>query len=122
MRTVNNYIESIGRYVEYRVGQHAQENMELIATSRPEDLWFHIREKPSCHVVATLPPLPPHKQTYDKKELKKIAVQGAVICKQFSKYKSEHHVSVIYTPISNVVVVTEKVGSVLVDKFYTIVL
>ena len=118
MRTVNNYIESIGRYVEYRVGQHAQENMELIAASRPEDLWFHIREKPSCHVVATLPP---HHPTYDKKQLKKIAVQGAVVCKQFSKYKSEHHVSVIYTPISNVVA-TATVGSVLVDKYYTIVL
>lgn len=118
MRTITQYIASIGEYVEYRVGQHAQENMELIAMSRPEDLWFHIRDRPSCHVVATLPP---HHPTYDKKQLRKIAVQGAVVCKQCSKYKSEHHVSVIYTPIVNVAM-TATVGSVLVDKYHTIVL
>ena len=115
MRTITIYIESLGQYVEYRVGQHARENMELIAMSRSEDLWFHIRDRPSCHVVATLPP-------HDtKKQLRKIAVQGAVICKQCSKYKSEHHVSVMYTPIANVEM-TETVGSVVVDKYQTIVL
>ena len=116
MRKVTQYIESMGQYVEYRVGQHAQENMELIAASQPEDLWFHIREKPSCHVVATMP-----KQTYDKKQLRKIAVQGAVVCKQFSKYKSDHNVAVMYTPIAHVAM-TETVGSVVVDKYQTIVL
>ena len=116
MRNITHYIESIGQNVEFRVGQHAQENMDLIAMSQPEDLWFHIRDRPSCHVVATLP-----KQTYDKKQLRKIAVQGAVVCKQFSKYKSEHRVSVIYTPIVNVGMTTT-VGSVLVDKYHTIIL
>ena len=91
--------------------------MELIAASQPDDVWFHIRDRPSCHVVATMP----SDKKIDKKQLRKIAVQGAVVCKQFSKYKSDHNVAVMYAPIAHVAM-TETVGSVVVDKYQTIVL
>jgi predicted ribosome quality control (RQC) complex YloA/Tae2 family protein len=144
MRKVSHYIESIGNYIEYRVGQCAHENIELIESSRPEDVWFHIRDTPSCHVVATLPPrrlkdgrlrskqtgrpleMIPERSVgidtkYNKKQLKKIAIHGAVVCKQYSKSKSDRNVSVMYTQIANVVVTTP-IGSVLVDKYYTVIL
>jgi predicted ribosome quality control (RQC) complex YloA/Tae2 family protein len=117
MRKVTKYIDAINEYIEYRVGQNAKENFDLIDDSEADDIWFHISQLPSCHVVASIPP---HKQ-YDKNIIKKIAIQGAVICKQFSKYKSEKVVHVMYTPIHHVIK-TPTVGAVSVEEYKTIII
>lgn len=117
MRKVTKYIEAIREYVEFRVGQNAKENFDLIDDSEADDIWFHISQLPSCHVVASIPV----DKNYDKHILKKIAVQGAVICKQFSKYKSEKVVHVLYTPIHHVIK-TPTVGAVSVKEYKTIVI
>jgi len=117
MRKITNYIDAIKGYIEFRVGQNAKENFDLIDDSEADDIWFHISQASSCHVVARIPT----DKNYDKKVLKKIAVQGAVICKQYSKYKSEEGVHVIYTKIQNVVK-TPTVGAVSVEEYKTIVI
>lgn len=111
------YIDTIKEYIEYRVGQNAKENFDLIDDSEADDIWFHISQVSSCHVVASIPT---HKK-YDKRILKKIAVQGAVLCKQYSKYKAEKVVHVIYTKIHNVIK-TPTVGAVSVEEYKTIVI
>ena len=98
MRTIVKYIDSIRENIEFRVGQHAQDNFDLLDDSSPTDLWFHIRDQASCHVVAAIS----QRVIYDKKQLRHIATQGAVICKQHSKYKSESNVHVMYTQIQHV--------------------
>lgn len=121
MRKITKYIDTIKGNIEFRVGQHAQENFDLIDDSGPDDLWFHISQESSCHVVATIPHKDGVGMNYDKKTLKKIAIQGAVICKQCSRYKSEKNVSVIYTQIKHV----EKkghIGSVCVDEYKVLVI
>jgi len=139
MRKVTKYIDAIKEYIEYRVGQNAKENFDLIDDSEADDIWFHISQLPnssgdrrspselvvrrlsaplpSCHVVASIPV----DKNYDKNILKKIAVQGAVICKQFSKYKSEKVVHVMYTPIHHVIK-TPTIGAVSVEQYKTIII
>ncbi len=118
MRTITKYIDSIRGNIEFRVGQNAQDNFDLIDDSSPDNLWFHIRGHASCHVVAAI-----QKGTegvrYDKKQLRHIATQGAVICKQHSKYKSESNVQVMYTQIQHVFK-TSIVGMVNVNTYRTI--
>jgi predicted ribosome quality control (RQC) complex YloA/Tae2 family protein len=116
MRKITKYIDAIKTNIEFRVGQNAQDNFDLIDDSNPDDLWFHISQESSCHVVASIPP----DNNYDKKTVKKIAVQGAVICKQCSRYKSGKDVHVIYTKIQNLVK-TPTVGAVSVGEYKTII-
>ena len=117
MRKVNIYIDAIKEYIEFRIGQNAKDNFDLIDNSKTDDIWFHISQSSSCHVVASIPT----DKTYDKKILKRIAVQGAVICKQFSKYNSDGAVSVIYTRIKNVVK-APTIGTVSVEEYKTIII
>jgi len=117
MRTITKYIDAIKANIEFRVGQNAHENFDIIDQSKPDDIWFHISQASSCHVIATIP----SEKKYDKTQLKKIAIQGAVLCKQNSKYKSESKVSVMYTKIQNVMK-TDTVGAVIVDTYKTIVI
>ena len=117
MRKVTKYIDTIREYIEYRVGQNAKENFDLIDDSEADDIWFHISQVSSCHVVASIPA----DKQYDKHTLKKIAVQGAVICKQFSKYKSEREIHVIYTKIQNLIK-SSTIGAVSVEEYKTIVI
>ena len=143
MRKISKYIEAIKGYIEFRVGQNAKENFDLIDISSPNDLWFHISQQASCHVVATIPQdgrfaeppggakrrfsidsplgLSTDNDTLDKRILKKIAVQGAVICKQCSRHKSESAICVMYTPIKNVKK-GGNMGSVFVDEYKTLVI
>ena len=117
MRRITKYIDCIKGYIEFKVGQNAHENFNIIDKSNPDDIWFHISQVSSCHVIATIP----SEKKYDKKQLKKIAVQGAVICKQNSKYNSDQAVHVMYTKVQNVEK-TCTIGSVIVDTYKTIII
>ena len=119
MCTIVKYIGSIRGNIEFRVGKNAQDNFDLIDAASPTDLWFHIRDHASCHVVAALPHRMEEEIQYNKKQLRHIATQGAVICKQHSKYKSESNVQVMYTQIQHVVK-TATVGMVTVSTYRTI--
>ena len=127
-RTVTRYIPSLQLNVVFKVGKDAANNHQIIDESHKNDLWFHINNKPSCHVIARLQnirfttqdnDLPNyydiHFDTLENKQKQQIIKQGALICKQFSKFKSEKNVEVVYTKIENVVK-TEIIGSVLASK------
>ena len=84
--------------IDFLVGQNAQENHDLIDGADEEDIWFHISGHPSCHVIGKIP-----KDTdLDKSDLMKVVKQGAVICKSFSKFKSDKNVKIDYTRVKNV--------------------
>lgn len=98
MKIVTKHIDCINLDIDYKVGTYAQENHDIIDAADPEDLWFHISGCSSCHVVCKLP----ENINLDKKSIQKIAIQGAVICKQNSKYKSYKNVKIDYTKIKYV--------------------
>ena len=122
-RTLTRYIPSMNVNIIYKIGRNAEDNFNLIDESDKNDLWFHINNKPSCHVIARLQNIRfttqdndlPHFDTLENKQKQQIIKQGALICKQFSKFKSEKNVEVVYTKIENVVK-TEIIGSVLASK------
>lgn len=114
-RSILRFIDSLKVNIEYQVGQHAKDNIDILAKSRANDIWFHIDGEASCHVVAKVHDV----DTNNKKQLAHIVKQGAVLCKQFSKYKSIKDVSVVYTKVSNVFP-TDKIGQVLTSHTKTV--
>ncbi len=89
--------------VSYDVGQSAQENDDMLDAAEPTDLWFHVTGRPSCHVIAHVPeevleaPSKPRRAA-----LRKIAKQGAVLCKRFSRYASEKRLSIDVARVADV--------------------
>lgn len=99
MKTISRFIDSLGINIDFIIGGNARENHDIIDKAINNDLWFHISEMPSAHVILKIP-----KDFELKKDgLKKIIKQGAIICKEYSKYKKEKNVIINYTRIKNVV-------------------
>ena len=70
------------------IGRCWQENEELINTSAPEDIWFHLEDESSCHVVLKNPMNISIKKL-DKKLIKRCALlvkQHTNKCIQHKKY------------------------------------
>lgn len=115
MKIITRYIDAIKENIEFLIGENAQDNFDVIDASDPEDIWFHLTELPSCHIVAKIP----FYDNYNRKQIHKIVVQGADICKQHSKFKSQKKVQVTYTKIKNVNK-THITGSVMLVEFSNI--
>jgi len=117
MKCVSVFIDCIKTDIEFRIGENAKDNFEIIDAAMPTDIWFHIDGLPSEHVIASIPA----DIVIDKKQRLKIAKQGAVLCKQYSKYASQKNLQIIYTEIKNVVK-TDVVGKVEVSNSKTIII
>jgi predicted ribosome quality control (RQC) complex YloA/Tae2 family protein len=117
MKKVSVYIDCIKSTIDYSIGGNAKENFELIDNAMPNDLWFHVDGLPSEHVIASIP----ENLDIDRKQRLKIAKQGAVLCKQHSKYASQKNVSIVYTEIQNVTK-TEVLGQVEISNSKLIVI
>lgn len=124
-RVVTKYIPSLKLSVVYKIGANATNNFELIDEADKDDLWFHLKETSSCHVIAclkniTYTTLDDDMPNYydldfddlDKKQKQQIIKQGALLCKQYSRLKSMKNVEIIYTKIEHVEKL-DVIGSVL---------
>jgi predicted ribosome quality control (RQC) complex YloA/Tae2 family protein len=77
------------------IGQSREENAELVNTSVPENIWFHVANAPSSHVIL--------KTTCKIKEVPlQVIKRCACLCKSHSKSKSVPKCDIIYTQIENV--------------------
>ena len=132
-RIVTRYIPALKKKIVYKIGKDEQNNFELIDEADEDDLWFHLKDISSCHVIACLKNIQYSSRDdelpncYDidfdnleRKEKQQIITQGALLCKQFSKLKSTKKVDIIYTKIKDVYK-TDIVGSVLTYKTKVIV-
>lgn len=89
--------------VSYDVGQSAQENHDMIDAAEPSDIWFHVSDRPSCHVIAHVPEEVFQLESKARRvALRKISTQGAVLCKRFSKYASEKRLCLDVARVSHV--------------------
>lgn len=86
------------------VGESAQENWDLINDSSQNDIWFHVKDCASCHVVL---------KTNECKKYphKSVIKYCAILCKEGSKLKLNKNISITYTEIKNVKKL-DKIGSV----------
>lgn len=97
MKSVEIQIPSISKTIQFNIGQNAQDNFDIIDRSNSHDVWFHIHNFPSAHIIAMIP------DEIDKKQMKYIIKQGAILSKQHSKIASQKKISIIYTPVHNII-------------------
>ena len=107
------YIPMINEEIQFIVGKNAEDNFTIIDEANEEDIWFHLKDQSSSHVIAKI------NNNYNKKELRYILKQGCILCKSNSKYKNIQSMPVIYTKIKNVIK-TDTLGSVIVKNEKTI--
>lgn len=109
-------IELDGYTYKIIIGKNAQENWDIIFTASSEDIWFHVDEYPSPHVILKIP------ENYKLKKVpKKILVQCALKCKIYSKYNNIKKLNIIYAKIKNVKK-GDKIGSVTTTNTFTIII
>jgi len=89
--------------LHFRFGKNAQDNWDLIDASKQNDLWFHLEDTSSCHVVLSLP---------EGISYKDISKQTIIHCAMECKKRSKKNANVIFTEISNIIK-GDAVGSVL---------
>ena len=111
MKVISRYIDCINSTIEYVVGKDANDNFQILQDSGHDDIWFHIDGSSSAHVIAKIPV----GLTINKKHMLRIIKQGAVICKEVSKYASHKNVKIIFASVNDVTP-TEKLGTVIVSK------
>ena len=81
------------------IGQSASDNWRIIQKSSPDDIWFHNKSFPGCHVIIR-----------DEEPDADRLMEAASICKSNSKYRFKN-MKISYTPVSNLLLGTA-VGSV----------
>jgi predicted ribosome quality control (RQC) complex YloA/Tae2 family protein len=82
--------------VEYLIyiGKDKSENWALIDAAVPSDIWFHVKDVPSCHVIL--------KCSGKLKDVPRAVLSRCfILCKQNSPKSSEKS-EIIYAPINNV--------------------
>jgi predicted ribosome quality control (RQC) complex YloA/Tae2 family protein len=107
MLVKNIYIEE--KCYKVVMGQNAKENDLIIKNSHPMDLWFHLSDVPSAHLVI--------RNNGDKIPRRYINEIGGMLFENNKKYT--RNTNVIYTEIRNVKR-TDVPGRVITKKVETI--
>lgn len=100
--------------IEYiiEIGQNKQDNFDIIDSACLTDIWFHVEDMPSCHVIlktdGKMSDIP-----------KQVIKRCAYLCKINSKAKTQSKCNISYTTIDNVTK-TEIIGQVHVKKCKTV--
>jgi predicted ribosome quality control (RQC) complex YloA/Tae2 family protein len=102
------------KMVEYTIyiGQNKQDNFDIIDAASSSDVWFHVSDFPSCHVILK-----------NDEKISSIPHQVikrcAYLCKIHSKAKTQSKCYISYTTIDNIKK-TEIVGKVQVKNYKTV--
>ena len=111
MKITEIYFDKIKTTITFYIGKNAQDNFDIIDNANPNDLWFHLADYSSCHVIASMPE-DDDEIEIDKKTLKQIIQTASLLCrKNTQKIENIQNVRVVYTKIENVEK-TEKKGCV----------
>lgn len=93
--------------IQIKVGKDAYNNWSLIDESKQNDIWFHVEDHPSAHVVISVPP----KSQISKQTI----IHAASLCKLNSKLSNNNKVTIIYTQIKNISK-GKAIGSIVLKK------
>jgi len=82
----------------YNIGKTAADNTKLIQEAYDLDVWFHIKDVPSAHLIMSNP------EGIDLKTLRKTGIiyKMALNLKKKSKYKKHMNITIIYDHCKNV--------------------
>jgi predicted ribosome quality control (RQC) complex YloA/Tae2 family protein len=90
------------------IGKNKNENNDLIDGADKDDMWFHVQDIPSCHVL-----LKHHINV--KKYPQQVIKRCAYLCKIHSNAKTLQKCNIIYTTVSNITK-TNHIGEVIAEK------
>jgi predicted ribosome quality control (RQC) complex YloA/Tae2 family protein len=97
----------------FLIGENKHENFAIIDDSVETDIWFHLENEPSCHVVLK------NTNNYKLHEIpRQVIRRGVYLCKIHSKGKTKK-TSIMYTPMKNVEK-TNVIGQVSVSNYWSI--
>jgi predicted ribosome quality control (RQC) complex YloA/Tae2 family protein len=95
------------------IGKNREDNWKIIDDAEPTDIWFHVRDIPSCHVILKT-------STHLSNVTNDVLRYCAFLCKMNSKAKTEKKTIIMYSPIKYVKK-TKTIGEVIVNTFKTLV-
>lgn len=83
---------------DYLIGKNANENTYLLKNANSMDIWFHIADGPSAHLIFKNP------MEIDLKTLRKegIIYNMALSLKKATKYRKTNNITIIYDYCKNV--------------------
>ena len=90
-----------------KIGENREDNDSIISLGKQCDIWFHLANFPSCHVIIST----------DKKykATKKMIKYCAQLVKENTKYKNYKNLKVNYTELKNIKK-TDVKGTVILKK------
>jgi predicted ribosome quality control (RQC) complex YloA/Tae2 family protein len=95
------------------IGQNKVDNFKIIDDAVNTDIWFHVSELSSCHIIL--------KNNKKMSEIPRQVIKHcAYLCKINSKAKTLPTCDIVYTPISEVIK-TDIIGQVLLKKSKSII-
>lgn len=90
------------------LGKNERGNVELLQNARAKDIWLHMKERPSAHVIITT----------DKQNVPESVIKGAArLCVDFTMFEKDRYL-VDYTPRREVTI--QSGANVLYNKYKTI--
>ena len=99
MKKETIYFQNLNLEITYYIGKNAKDNFDVIDMGNPADIWFHIANCSSCHVVMILSTI----ENITSKIYNTILKRGALLCKENTKKMvSLRNVDITYTTIQNV--------------------
>ncbi len=96
-----------------KIGENKEENDDIISKAKQTDLWFHLANLPSCHVIMSC--------DKDHPVTKSMIFYCATLVKENTKYKNLKKIKVNYCPIKNVKRTLEKGKVIIKGKIETVV-
>jgi|APCry1669190731_1035312.scaffolds.fasta_scaffold80355_2 predicted ribosome quality control (RQC) complex YloA/Tae2 family protein len=94
---IKEFIYQNQKYI-ISIGKNKTENWGIIDGASSDDLWFHLNDFPSPHVI-----LKTNNLTIDEIP-NEVIKECCLLCKQYSKYKNmpNDYLKIIYTPVYNI--------------------
>lgn len=114
MKTLTIFDTNLDTELEIYLGENAKDNWDILDKSSQNDIWFHLENHPSPHVILKIP-------DNGKNINKQTILYCAMICKENSKFSGHKKISVIYTEKKNVSK-GQDVGSVYTKKTNKVVI
>lgn len=95
-----------------QIGKNKNDNFDIIDQAKSTDIWFHIEQMASCHVI-----LKTHEKMRDIPH--QVIKRCAYLCKINSKAKTLKSCNISYTTIDNVIK-TDIIGEVNIKNYKTV--
>jgi hypothetical protein len=114
VRELDEYIESIDKVIKFKIGKSQAGNDILVKTAHPCDIWFHVHDETSAHIIACIGR---EYDSFTSDELDEIIKTGASLYKlRIKKYEGlTHKLPIVYTDISSLEL-TKTLGMVIIHN------